>query len=150
MLWMPIDLDALMTGAVVRHDSGPWPTLPHEDPLDEVRRLSGRTAGRSPVPATPPSATVPRRTPPLAATEGVQTSPVVATPAVAPTDGVPTPNQTSHDTLRWLVVACLIASLPLAYVAWTDCTRGDESPTVPHSGDMMRRTAQQRHPEQRS
>ena len=146
MQWMPINLDALMTGAVVRHESGPWPALPHEDPLDEVRRLSGRTAGPSPVtssPAAPRSATAPRRSPPPAATEAVQPSPVVAPRAVGST-----PHQTSHDTLQWLVIACLVASLPLAYVAWTDCTRGDERPTVPRDGDMMRRVAQQRHPEQ--
>jgi hypothetical protein len=166
VLGTPIDLRAVMDGAVAPHDSGPWPALPRLDPLDEVRRLSGQTIGPAPAsspPVPPTAATGPRPVrQPLPAPEAsgpppvpvaappVAAPPVAAPPVAAPPVARPTTNLPSHDTLRWLAIACLVASLPLAYVAWTDCTRSDTPPTVPGDGDMMRRVPRQHHPGQRS
>jgi hypothetical protein len=155
MLSMPTDPQAVMAGAMAPHDSGPWPAVPHEDPLDEVRRLSGQRAGRSPTSssaATIPAATIPAATIP-AATIPAATIPAATIPRRSPPAGGPTRGLTTHDALRWLAIACLClaAAQAMTSIAWPTGPRTDDtSPTAAGRSGMMRNASQRRHPEQRA
>jgi hypothetical protein len=146
--WTPLDLRALLTGAVVLPESGPWPALPAEDPLDEVRRITGWTSGRAPAAsprapppsATPPAAPAPRSPPLPNPAAGVRPAPASITATTAPKEPVGglVSASTSPDPLRWLALACLVAALAITLFAWPGRPQTDSPPTASRDLGMMR------------
>jgi hypothetical protein len=170
--WAPIDLRALMTGAVVLPESGPWPALPPEDPLDEVRRITGRTTSRAPAPssrapspsaptrappiapppAAPPAATAPPRSPPPPGpTAGIRPAPVATTaPAAAkPPAGGLAPGSRRPDALDWLALAGVVAALAIILFDWPGSPQPDSPPPAPRTSGMMRHGPPQHRRKQR-
>lgn len=157
--WAPLDLQALMTGAVVLPGNGPWPAPPNEDPLDKVRRMTGPTttpapaaASRAPSPAvstlaTPPAAkatpaaTAPPRAPsPPGPTECIRSTPVsTAAPATAkPPAGGASPAWTGLDALDWLALAGVVAALAIVCFDWPGSPQTDSPPRASRTNGMMR------------
>jgi hypothetical protein len=157
--WAPLDLRALLTGAVVLPETGPWPALPPEDPLDEVRRITGWTSSRAPAAsprppppsATPPAATPPRSPPLPNPAAGVRPAPASITAPTAPKEPVGglVTDSTSPDALRWLALACLVAALAVTLFAWPGSPQTDSPPPASCDLGMMRQKPHQHRREPR-
>ena len=166
--WVPIDLRDLMAGAVVLPESGPWPALAPEDPLDRVRRMTGRTTRRAPAPssrapsppaptgatppATLPAATAhPRPPPPPGPTECIRPGPVLtaATSAAKPPAGSLASGSRGPDALDWLALAGVVAALTIILVDWPGGRQTDSPPRASRGIGMMHRGLLQHRREQR-
>lgn len=151
--WAPLDLRALAAGVVVLPESGPWPTPSPEDPLDEVRRITGWTSGRapaaspraSPPPAAPRAANPPCLPPLPNPTAGVRPAPasITAPTALKEPIGGSVSDSISPDVLRWLALACLVAALAVTFFAWPDSPQTDSPPPASRDLGMMRQGSPQ-------
>ena len=130
-LWSPLGPRAFMATAADLPVTYGWASMPPEEPLAVVRRLTGWTA--------------PPRMKPLAAT-AQPARPAVPSPAVslaAPLAAAsPALGLTVSDQLRCLALACLVAALAITVFGWPSAHPAVPERPAAGSGVMMRNRRQ--------
>lgn len=126
-LWTPLAPRAFLAGAANPPVTYGWATMPPEEPLAVVRRLTGFTPQPRPMATSAPAQ--PAR-------------PAVPSPAVShvvpPATPSPTAGLTVSDRTRWLTLACLVAALAYTVFGWPSAKPAAPGQSAAGSGGMMR------------